>query len=188
MNGRKPSATRERGYIYNHGLRVANMALMLLDSTGGKLGTARNIVFAGALFHDVAKGIPSHADVGAEWVITLLRKSATKQEAEQIAFIVRNHNNRGHTDFPVYIHAVQDADVLDKVGGQMAWRAFHFSAYQERDPALTVEYYFGKEHQLYLRMLSDSLNLKKSRKVFASRLKLQDAFFERFREEVNGGL
>jgi uncharacterized protein len=188
MAGRKPSPTRERGYIFNHGLRVAAIALKLQELTDSDGSIDEDVLYAGALFHDLAKGIPPHADIGSEWVTSLLRKACLQEEIAEIARLVRQHNKRNGKTADLAAKIVQDADILDKVGAQMAWRAFHFSAFEDRSPKETADYYFGKEHQEYLRTMRASLNLKVSRKAFARRHAIDESFFVRFSEELDGAL
>ncbi|PLT29954.1 HD domain-containing protein [Peribacillus deserti] len=70
-------------------------------------------MYCGALLHDLTKGIEPHNETGADLVKSLLQPYCPEEEIYPISEIVRLHNKRGNSDFPIHIKIIQDADVLD---------------------------------------------------------------------------
>lgn len=135
MRGRRTESDRPPGYILFHGRRTARIALELADEidaapTDG-LGRAvsRDVLYAGALFHDVGKGLEPHNEIGARRARELLAGTCRAVELDQIAEIVANHNRRGESaSQSVAVRLVQDADSLDHVGVIGPWLAFYHIA------------------------------------------------------------
>ena len=63
MASRQESKDREPGWLYHHGRRVARIALRLADEIGAAVD--RDVMYAGALFHDIGKGAEPHNEIGA---------------------------------------------------------------------------------------------------------------------------
>ena len=188
MAGLKTHAGRETGYIFHHGLRVGQLALSLLDASGLGEDVDRHILFAGGLFHDIGKGSERHAEAGANRATALLGHVCSREELQQIALLVAQHNQRGDEALPLDARLVQDADILDHVGAQMVWLLFQFSAHHDRSPQQTLDYYFSDEHQEYLARLREALNLEAARHAFDRRRALEGRLLRQLEIEIAGGL
>jgi uncharacterized protein len=66
MAHRKTHQGREPGFILYHGRRTAQIALRLAAQINGAVD--RNILYTGALFHDIGKGTEPHNEAGARIV------------------------------------------------------------------------------------------------------------------------
>lgn len=176
---------REQGYTFHHGLRTARIALDLHARLDAPDGAEADLTFAGALFHDIGKGLRPHHEIGAAMTVELLGPHLSAGTVEQVARVVREHNQRQRpAECLPESRIVQDADILDHVGAVLIWQAFHYSAVRHETPAHAVAYYFGPEHQQWLDGLSLSLNFELSRDLLAERRVFTHAFYERFAREI----
>jgi HD superfamily phosphodiesterase len=142
-------ADRPADYILRHGQRVARIALDLADRSerSGEVKSVvdREVLYTGALFHDVGRaklddgqarydgsdvlqdpdnvqGTQAHEVVGSERTVELLAHLFTSDELNRIRNIVLHHNHREPpNDHPAATKLVQDADSLDHVGLVGAW-------------------------------------------------------------------
>lgn len=71
MSKRKSHLKREKGFIYYHCQRVAKVSLNLRKSLFPDKELKDKIIYVGALFHDVTKGIEPHNKTGAHMIRTL---------------------------------------------------------------------------------------------------------------------
>ncbi len=62
MAQRRPDPNREPGFILHHGRRTAQIALRLAEQIN--VNMHRDILYTGALFHDVGKGTEPHNETG----------------------------------------------------------------------------------------------------------------------------
>ena len=63
MAHRRPDPNREPGFIFQHGRRTARIALHLAEKLD--LDVNHQILYSGALFHDIGKGSDPHNESGA---------------------------------------------------------------------------------------------------------------------------
>lgn len=187
MGAQKSHQTRERGFIYYHGLRTAKLALHLSLRIPETVGVDEDVLFAGALFHDLGKGGPEHNVAGAVRAMSILNGACGKDELRAVAELIEHHNLRDRSPaLPVASRIVQDADILDHMGGQMVWLSLFWSANHDRGPDETLEYYYSEEHQAYIERLRSLLNFDAAVAEFDSRRMLQETFFKRLGEEMEG--
>ncbi|GIP34709.1 HD domain-containing protein [Paenibacillus sp. J2TS4] len=186
MSRRKSHLQRERGFIFYHGQRVANMAIHLRKSLFPEDSSKDDIIYVGALFHDVAKGIEPHGKMGAQLIPHLLNEYCTAQELEQISEVVALHNARQREGQPFYVKLVQDADVLDHFGSLEIWLKFMYSAHTEENVFDAVALWDSKEHQEYIENSRALLNYDLSQKIYDDRIEFERTFQERFALECNG--
>lgn len=187
MGSQKTSPTRERGYTYHHGLRTANLAQELVARLDEPLGVEEDVLFAGALFHDLGKGEEDHHLVGAARAMSVLNGALSPDELRQVAELIEHHNQRDAAEtLPVASRVVQDADTIDHMGVQRVWLALFQSAGEERGPAETVEHYFGAAHQAYIASLRDRLHFSPAVEEFDRRMRVQETVFSHLADEVQG--
>jgi len=191
MAGRRSHLQREPGYIYYHGLRTANLAgeiLEKVDNRGNGNGvTFDQVLYTGALFHDVGKGFASHHQTGAELARRLLDGVCSDAELDRICDIVRYHCIRkDRFDLDAGILSVQDADIIDHFGTQEIWLNFLHRAYNHEAQHEAIRFWdsdFFRDHIVKLRGL---LNFEISKKLYDDRLEFQKLFLSRLKLEAEG--
>jgi uncharacterized protein len=183
----RPYPERERGYIYYHGQRVAELSLRLRGSIEDGVEDDEDVLYVGALFHDVGKWMEPHNEMGAVVVRALLRAECTGREIEAIAGIVREHNRRRTDGCSVYGRIVQDADILDHAGSMGLWLKLLARASHERTIVETLSAYTGADAEEENGRMRAFLNFEASKQVFDQRIAFEAHFLERFKREVNGG-
>lgn len=188
MSRRKAHLHREKGFVYRHGKRVAELSLNLRRRLFPGDGSLDECLHAGALFHDVTKGIEPHAQTGALLAESLLRQVCTPEELEIVLRIIREHNRRGQAEAPFYVKIVQDADILDHFGTQEIWLNFMHQAYDESGPEESVAYWASEDYANYLAKSRFELNYERSRKIFDEKEVFRRQFAERFALESLGGI
>jgi len=177
---------REPGWLFYHGLRTARIAETLCSRLN--LETDRDVIFAGALFHDIGKGSEPHNVKGARITAKALEKHCSVDELTRVCEIVRLHNQRHasgeHSDA---VRVVQDADVIDHVGPVVPWLAFYWSGTRNETAGEHVRFITGKGHAGYLQRMRSQLNFDISVTMFDERVCWQEEFFETFRNAYFGG-
>lgn len=133
MSKRKSHLKREKGFIYYHCQRVAKVSLNLRKSLFPDKELKDKIIYVGALFHDVTKGIKPHNKTGAHMIRTLLQEECNEQEINDISEIIELHNSRNMEEHTYPVKIVQDADILDHFGSLEIWLKFIYSAHTERE-------------------------------------------------------
>lgn len=186
MSRRKSHLQRERGFIYYHCSRVASMSLQLRKRLFPERTGHDDCIYAGALFHDVTKGIEPHHETGAHMVRQLLKEACSESELELVSEIVFLHNRRKVEDQPYYAKIVQDADILDHFGSLNIWLKFQYSAAQEENVFDAIQLWESDEHKHYIEESRDALNFELSRQLFDQKIEFEKRFQTRFTLECNG--
>jgi len=187
MIDRKGHLEREPGYIYYHGVRTAIICMKLLDRIGQTSAIDRDILYAGALLHDVAKGIEPHAETGAAIVMQSLEGKMPPKAIETVSELVRMHNKRGKSS-QVDQMLIQDADLLDHFGSQNIWLGFLYSAAHDEPGEEFLEYYRGEKNRMYIEWCRKILNFDVSREALEGKISFEQMFLDRFERELNGEL
>lgn len=181
----KAHPDRETGYVHAHGRRTAELTMELADALCSPLDVDRDVLYAGALLHDIARDQDVHHRAGADRVRRLLSGEVGEDEMEAIARLVAEHNQRGEPGrYPLSSQLVQDADLLDHYGLQAVWLTLVRAAHGDRSQADVVADYFRRidDH----RRPRDLLNLDLSRDRFDQRWDRELAFFQRLRDQQPG--
>jgi len=186
MGKRKSHLQREKGYIFYHCERVAKIALHLREALFPADASSDDVIFAGALFHDVTKGIEPHAATGAHLVQQLLQGYVSEREIQDVSEIIRLHNTRLREDQPFYVRVVQDADILDHFGSQEVWLKFLYGAHKDESVFDAVRLWESEEHENYVDKSRKSLNFELSRQIFDKKLQFHRRFAQRFKAESSG--
>jgi uncharacterized protein len=169
----------EPGCLYYHGRRTGNIALELAKQA--RLNVEEDIMYIGALFHDVARGTEPHNEVGAQLVEKLLRKHCSRDELQKISNIVSLHDQLDGVDLPVEVKLVQDANLLDHVGLMWLWRSFYWCGRTSGtfdNLSESIGYIKGGYYRAEMRGF---LNFKQSIREFKRRANIQDEFVTEFR-------
>jgi uncharacterized protein len=187
METRKEQNAREPGWLYYHGLRTAKIALELAELLGVKIN--REVVYAGALFHDIGKGSEPHNVRGAELTGRLLDPYFSKPELEAVCQIVELHNQRqGSKKYSVPVRIVQDADLIDHVGPVVPWLAFYWSGKHGETVHDHIRFITGEENERYRRGMRGRLNFDVSIRMFDERVRWEDEYFKNFRKVYFEGI
>jgi uncharacterized protein len=177
---------REPGWLFYHGLRTARVAWQICDRLN--LEIDRDVVYTGALFHDIGKGSEPHNLKGAKIVAKILEKHCDGDRLQQICEIVRLHNQRQVSgDHAPAVRVVQDADVLDHVGPVAPWLAFYWSGTRNETVDDHVRFITGRDHVRYLQKMRNMLNFDVSLAMFDERVRWQESFLETFRKAYYEG-
>lgn len=189
MEKRRAHLDREPGYIYNHGLRVANLSGELMSLITGNPGLFDPLLYIGALFHDIGKGLVPHNEVGAGITRDLLSVHCTPEEIEGVCDTVRFHCIRKHgLDLTDGQMAVQDADMIDHFGTQEVWLNFLYNAYRNRGQRDVIDFWRGDEFKQMVIRMRELLNFDVSIAVFDDRVAFHGEFLQRFELEAEGRL
>jgi uncharacterized protein len=188
MGKRKAHLERETGFIYNHGIRVAALSLNLYSELKNNDEELKDVLYTGALFHDIGKGIGEHGATGAVLVKDILKNSCTYEEIDIISEIVKMHNKRGVSHLPDIVKVVQDADILDHRGSLEMWISFMYSSYEDKGPEYASDFWREDFFKQQITKVRDLLNFDISKKIFDDRVDFEMKFIERFIVESNGGI
>lgn len=186
MGRRKSHLQREKGFIYYHCQRVAKISLNLRKTLCPNEELKDEIIYVGALFHDVTKGIEPHNKTGAQLIGTLLNGECSDQDISEISEIIELHNQRNREEHPYHIKIVQDADILDHFGSLEIWLKFMYSAHSDENVLDAIRLWESEEHKKYLQASRNSLNYDLSKEIFDQKMEFEIQFRQRFKLECNG--
>ena len=185
MKHRREHDAREPGWLYFHGLRTAKIALNLRRRL--RLEVSDDVLFAGAMFHDIGKGKPRHNVVGAEITRRLLVSCCEPGELKEICRLVEMHNHRDcRPSLPLAVQILQDADTLDHVGEIGVWLAFYYSGSRGETAQDTARFISGERNQQKRLKMRTDLHFPISVAMFDRRIRWEDAHFARFGEVYHG--
>lgn len=180
METRKEQSAREPGWLYYHGLRTAKIALKLAELLGAEIN--REVLYAGALFHDIGKGSEPHNVRGAELAGRLLSPCFNNPELASICQIVELHNQRQKSkEHSIPIRIVQDADLIDHVGTIVPWLSFYWSGKHGETIHDHIRFVTGEENERYRRGMREQLSFYVSIRIFDERVSWEDEYFKNFR-------
>jgi uncharacterized protein len=186
MGKRKSHLQREKGFIFYHCQRVAKISLNLRKRIFPGTESKDEIIYVGALFHDVTKGIEPHNKTGAHMIRTLLQEECTEQEINDISEIIELHNLRKREEHSYHIKIVQDSDILDHFGSLEIWLKFMYSAHTEESVFDSIRLWESEEHKKYLVESRNALNYDLSKEIFDKKVEFETGFQQRFKLECNG--
>ncbi len=186
MSNRKAHNEREKGFIYYHGQRVANIALELRKMILPTDDNCDEVIIAAAYFHDIAKGIEPHSYYGSNLVQEILKDYCNPKELALICEIIRCHQFRDKSrNYSDYVKIIQDADILDHVGVVEIW--MNFSYYAHKDGTLTdsLEFY-QTEYDSLANKMRDVLNYDVSLEIYDEKNLFVKDFIKRLSIEAVG--
>lgn len=177
MAHRKTSEARETGYIFYHGKRTAQIALKLANQLQADVN--RELLYIGALFHDIGKGSEPHNESGALMVRELLCDLYQTEALDKICEIILYHNRRLiSNELSLAIKIVQDADILDRVGPMGVWQIICKGFALDSNIDDTLLFGNGKRRTKQLLLLKRELNFSLSRYFFDRRAELEHQLFK----------
>lgn len=188
LANRKAHINREKGFIYYHGQRVANIAVELRQRLFPDDPSHDQILMVASYFHDVAKGIEPHSYYGSVLVKEILQDYCSAEELNKIAEIIKYHQFRDtNKDYNDLIKLVQDADILDHFGTVELWMNFHYFANTEGTMLDSVAY-FTNDYQELANRCRVLLNFELSVSIFDEKYQYVKDFAERMSLEAQGKL
>jgi len=189
LAGRRPNGNREAGYIYYHSLRVANLAGELSARTGAPSDEFDPVLYTGALFHDVGKGLSRHNETGAAVARELLSEHLGEDVLAEVCDIVRFHCVRKHgLDLSRRVLLVQDADIIDHYGSQQVWLQFLQAAFNNVPQPDVAGRWTAESYRSEIERVRALINLEESLRIFDERVSFQREFYRRFQEEALRGV
>ncbi len=187
MSTRRSHPERETGFLADHGRRVAEIAMELCKHAAPGIPT--DVVYAGALLHDLGKGHEPHHLTGMTRARKELKGICEPQEIDLICDMIENHNNRHRPNScSVAAQIVQDSDVLDHAGPMGIWLALHYSAHHDINIDDTLEHQFSAKRQAFHAALGTALNFDISRDMLAERVQVERTFFTSLQAAQRGAL
>ncbi|WP_353893208.1 HD domain-containing protein [Proteinivorax hydrogeniformans] len=179
---------RETGYLYYHGLRVANLSLNLANMLGDLSNNTKERMYIAAIFHDVAKGREPHNLTGAIKTKNLLKQVLSQQEINEIARLIYYHNRRGNDNLHLETKILQDADIIDHTGTLDVWLGMHYVVDEDLSPKQALKFFLGGSwHQMVVQQRA-KLNFPLSKRVYDKRVYYAEKFFKKMAWEMKGKL
>lgn len=193
----------EGGHDWFHIERVLRTSLKLQEREGGNV----EIVYLGALLHDIADAKFHDGDLGAgaREARKILQENAVDQEKIlSIIDIVENISYKGgvgeKTIKSLELQIVQDADRLDAMGAIGIARTFNYGGFRNRElynPAIPPMHYQNSDeyyksvaptiNHFYekLLLLKDKMNTETGRAWAERRHRFMEEYLEEFYKEWN---
>lgn len=188
----------EPGYRWYHGVRTAGLALRLAEQM--RLPVDRDVLELGGLLHDLGKagyrGPQPHGPRGARLIRAEAAHLFSAEQLERVTTIVANHYERPNSKYwrgkepPVFapeVLLVQDADILDHIGANGVWLAFHYSAQEGRAQREAIDRFFSVDAEWH-REMTQSLNFTASIQEMKRRLDFVHNFYRQWQQEERGEL
>lgn len=188
----------EPGYRWYHGVRTARLAGYLAGQM--QLKVDKNVLKIGGLLHDVGKagyrGPEPHGPRGARIIREEAGHLFTPGQLELVTAIVANHYQRPNSKywrgkeapkFPAEVLLIQDADVIDHLGANGVWLAFHYGAAELRNQEAAIQRFHKVDPPWHEESLA-SLNYTISRRELEHRLQFLKLFYAQWESEELGEL
>ena len=187
MKKRKAHPERERGSVYEHGRRVAELSVMLRREIVPGDDSRDDILRLAGMFHDIGKGIEPHAEFGAPIMRQAVRGVVTEEEAAEAARLIEAHCDRRPEEdvHDVWARIIQDADLLDHIGTYTIWMDIQYSAYMDEGPEAAAQR-MEQNAEEYARHCRSLLNFPVTKAMYDDRIALYLEFAARFSAEARG--
>ena len=143
MAERKAHLEREKGGVFYHGERVANLVVALRKSILPNDASHDDLLRVAAWFHDCAKGIEPHADYGAAVAREALQDYISENKLNKICDLIKMHATRTPEDLILddYTKLLQDADLIDHFGIYEIWMNIQFWAHTDGNFHDMIDWY-----------------------------------------------
>jgi uncharacterized protein len=175
---------REQGYIFHHGLRVAEQAIALARETEAKAD--EELLWAAGLFHDVGKGLEPHWKSGEVLARLHLEELAdSPEQLDQIVHLVRYHARRYDLSvMTTELRLLQDADILDHRGTMEAWLAIGSAVARGEGPEAVYRDHFSPERRQRREEFRQMLHFEQARLCFDQRIAAEENFYQAMGREL----
>lgn len=186
LANRKAHNEREKGFIYYHGQRVANIAIELRKLVLPDDNEHDQELKVAAFFHDIAKGIEPHSHYGAILAADILQDYCDSDRLSFITELIRCHQFRDKTKgYSDYVRIIQDADVLDHTGIVEIWMNFQYNAHTDGTLFDVLNFYQGEYFDL-AKSMRNILNYDVSLEIYDEKYRFVAEFVERLAVEAKG--
>lgn len=189
---------------WEHTERVLNMCMHIASIEGGDI----SIIQAAALLHDIgrhaqdlSKGKLSHAEIGVEMALPILKKYEFNPESiKRILHCIETHRYRkGSAPQTLEARILFDADKLDAIGAIGIGRAFVFAGengaavhIRNLDIANSKSYTKSdtayREFKVKLEKVKDRIFTAEGKRIAEERHGFMVEFFNRLKQEASGEL
>lgn len=188
----------EPGYRWHHGVRTSKLAVYLAKQM--QLEVDYDVLELGGLLHDVGKvgyrGPEPHGPRGANIIRREIAHLFSPEKLERVIAIVANHYERPKSkywrgrkapDFPPEVLLVQDADIIDHMGANAIWLAFHYGTVEQRNQEAAIQRFYQVDPPWHEECLT-SLNYEISHRELEHRLNFVHHFYQQWEREEGGEL
>lgn len=180
---RKAHEHREKGFIYTHGQRVARLCKNLCDALGVPYDA--DVLYVACLFHDIGKGLEPHEQTGAVLAPLYLKGTMTDDEMSAVTTLIASHKSYKQEDTPL-VQVLQDADILDHIGGTELWMNFLWNYDEEKGQESVVDFYQSEEANAHFNNLFSLLHYDLTRELYKKRLAFVHAVSKQIEKEIAG--
>ncbi|MDF2543150.1 MAG: hypothetical protein K0S47_2868 [Herbinix sp.] len=175
--------SRESGYSYYHGTRVANLAITLRNYLFPEIYEFDDIIYAAGYFHDIGKGFEPHNKYGAALAKEALRDLCTNEELDLICEIILNHCNKGGSNNDHFTSKlIQDADGIDWIGANGVW----IDLYHKANIDMSSMEYIDTFKEPHDTGENAKFNYDITKQIFIDRMKYKNEFILRLSKEAIG--
>lgn len=187
MSGRKAHLEREKGGIYHHGQRTANIVLELRKSILPDDTSHDDLLTVAAWFHDCAKGIEPHEEYGAVVARQALQEFLSDNELNIVCNLVALHCARKpkDNDYTDYTKLLQDADMIDHFGVYSIWMNIQYQAHTEGTISDMIKWH-KENHTPFVTKHRKLLNYDISKEIFDERVAFEKEYIARLNDEGTG--
>ena len=187
MSERKAHLEREKGGIYHHGQRTANLALELRRKLYPDDTAHDDILTVAAWFHDCAKGIEPHEQYGSVVAKEALKNLLSDFELEKVCELIALHCARKPLDngYDNYTKLIQDADLLDHFGVYEIWMNIQYWAHTGGSMDEMSSWY-NENHTQHTERFRKLLNYDFSKEIYDDRVAFQNEYVARLNDEGAG--
>lgn len=168
---------------FDHTMRVYQWAMRLQEILGGD----REVIAIAAILHDIAKGVPDHAQVGAQMADDYLRRIGYPDVKRcQVVQAIRYHSSKltaSTLNLCIEEKILMDADLLDETGAiTIIWDAMATAL--EENPSYNKVYERIQKYGLKLREEEQYFTTEAGRQFFHERCQVIENFLSEFRFEL----
>lgn len=188
MGKKKSHLEREVGHTFYHCKRTSVSVLELRKKIFPEDTSMDDILRCAGMFHDIGKGIEPHSHSGAVLVRDLLKEELTPEELDKVCYLIEAHCDRQpETEkYDRYAKLLQDADLLDHLGGQGVWMTCVYRAFTNVGTMKDVAEYYLEEGLPEQKEFIHLLNFEYSRQVMQEKYDFEKMVAERFAIEAEG--
>lgn len=189
LKNRKAHPEREKGSIYEHGQRVARLAVALRREVAVQDASKDDVLRLAGMFHDIGKGIEPHAEFGATLLMQAVKGVVPEEEAQEAARLIYAHCDRRpeDDDHDLWVRLIQDADLLDHIGTYTVWMDIQYAAYMDESTEQAAQR-LEQNAKGYAEHCRSLLNFPVSRAIYDDRIAIYLEFAARFAEEARGNI
>ncbi len=187
MKRRKAHIDREKGSIYDHGQRVAKLAVTLRKSVVPDDDSMDDILRLAGMFHDIGKGIEPHAAFGAPIMLQAVKGVVSEEEAQAAARLIAAHCDRrpGEPVHDVWERLIQDADLVDHMGTYNVWMDICYHACKD-EGVQEAAAYLRDNAEKYAAHHRAQLNFEVTKRIYDDRIGFYLEYARRFQAEAQG--